>query len=1145
MLLGLRAAAAGVRRRFAVAPSRSYATVLRGTPVMLNILDPWLPRPVSLLSFFSKEGRAALWQRTRRSLTYAMSLYQLRKNSLTVAQFKADAETLYIFLNKALASSDRQLLDRAATVSYASLLAPELKKLKKNNLVGEWNYKGPIKISVVNLVAARAEGDASKGDKAGLFIQLTAKVSSRQTYALYDANTRMLVGGDPNKVVDLEEYVVFERKMNDDAVEHARIAAVARRPVDVIVLQVIEFDVAAMVPPSLQTITHLLRDARTPLTAWRDAVSQAARLIAPLQEPALALPGRISLARVTIASFQGRDLGFHGSAESSRAWVSDSLLPALDPHNPDDCRLFHAVIRSVVSAELASKNFETAQAIEEWFLPLIFSALPNSPGSSDLMVSYASLIEAYSRMHTKSSMSRAVMLFNTMISHSQMKPSVTTYSHLLQGFAALKDIRSCRYIYDRLLFIGHSPDVVFYTTLLQAYVKCGEYTEATKLHESLVQKHNRNYFDVRYYNVLVNLHAKTNALEKLLETFEEMTLSLDPDEHTYTTMIDAFMRNGELRFAIFLFDAMQGHATYNRKIVEPLDSPANTHKPIIPTTATYTALISGYARRKDVGEALRWFQLLCANSKRGEYSKSPPFSSLGPNLKSWTAVLHGFAKAGDMDLAEDWINRMANELPIVRERSSRFDSRVYNTLIGGYARKQDYPRATRVLDSMRRDNVHQDAITFGMLIDSHLKRTELYPDGNIEQALKTFKEMSSHNPPIQPTMHIFIALITRLGHAAGKSDRLGRPVVDRQGGGVLPHLRKNLPPPPRPTELFSSRKQLGFIPLSRRARALHEDNLIFLYREYRKLLSTLALDASAAQKSLPAPSIPIALYDAVIAHFTTLHQTRKMKEIFFHAIIDGAIPDMSLVVRTVKGFSFSSGWGGAVHFARQSRLVLVEITKLRSVAVQDAKASQAVSAGRADEVWSKSSNRQSPLGSMLLIPTDEEIGFRRVEYAKLNIAGLGNLVRGLLGDVQDLHKVLARWMDDDEQSELLSVIDQALLASYPVYVFKANDWNRLNESERNLRGTLLRYDAQSRRHSVGIDMFDEANLLRLWSIVVRLNVARGTVDSFNFKEFRLIYFRFCEANGFWAARDEAVRWLTTNGRAREDAKYRKWLHDLR
>ncbi|KAI8622051.1 hypothetical protein BC830DRAFT_929156 [Chytriomyces sp. MP71] len=556
-----------------------------------------------------------------------------------------------------------------------------------------------------------------------------------------------------------------------------------------------------------------------------------------------------------------------------------------------------------------------------------------------------------------------------MISHSGIKPDIRIYTYLLQGFASCGDLQSCRTLLDRCVYMGLQPDVVFWTILLDAYIQAGDFVGATEVHRDWFVP-SRCLPDIRYQNTLLNLHAKCGDLNSIVRVYEEIlagtlvsaaartnTVSQKknhkpkwgPDEQTYTILIDSFMRAGNTRMAIYFLDVMQCRRTYELQMVqspelthaEPNDTNQTHdqrerqqhyfHEPIQPTAPTYTAIISGYAHRKDVGEALRWFRLLFEVFPETASRPVPTtFAGCGPNLKTWTAVLHAYAKAGDMDAAEEWIRQMSEN------SGEELDGRAYNTLIGCYAGVREYGKAAKVLEDMKQSNVESDAITFGMLIDSHLKRTWQHPDGNIPAALETYNEMTTAPRNIKPTLHILTSLISRLGHVAGKVDAFGRPVISRSGGGLPSHLRVGLPPATPPPILAGD---TSLFPTEKRIKGLYDDALRKLYRTYRLNLPILLSPSrnhhrrsSSANAGTLVPA-PLPVYDALIAHRATLHHAQEIQAVYLHAIVDGCIPDESMHVRAVQGLLRSRGgvrWRHAVHFWAHVKTVTRELRMERA-----------------------------------------------------------------------------------------------------------------------------------------------------------------------------------------------------------------------
>ncbi|KAJ3064681.1 hypothetical protein HDU98_011914, partial [Podochytrium sp. JEL0797] len=229
-------------------------------------------------------------------------------------------------------------------------------------------------------------------------------------------------------------------------------------------------------------------------------------------------------------------------SKNAIAALRRAALPPLKADSPEE------VFRVVESFSRANRPAD----VHHWFVGLV---LQNERGLAShekhIKRSYAELINAYTRPKhaTKDSVREASNLLNTMIAHSNLKPSLVTYTHLLRGYAETSDIASCKLVLEKLKFMGHSPDLPFYTTLLRAYVRAGDTSSATSLHSHL--KHTHFPLDTRYYNALIHMHSKRQDLSAMMSLYEEMTLVAPPDEHTFTTLIDAFIKSGETRLAVF------------------------------------------------------------------------------------------------------------------------------------------------------------------------------------------------------------------------------------------------------------------------------------------------------------------------------------------------------------------------------------------------------------------------------------------------------------------------------------------------------------------------------------------------------------------------------------------------------------------
>ncbi|KAJ3205506.1 39S ribosomal protein L45, mitochondrial [Dinochytrium kinnereticum] len=180
-------------------------------PVSMNIVDRYIPTKFdSFASRFSKAGRKATLLGLKKKLQMVFSVFQLKKNKVKLLGVTKELEGLYIKMNKAFAEGDEASLASLTTQSMRAIINPELKKLRRIGK-GQWKLHGTPTSKIVHMATVAAQGD--KNSKAGTFVQLTLRITTTQSYAIYSGDR--LVGGDPNAHREETEYVVFERQVTD------------------------------------------------------------------------------------------------------------------------------------------------------------------------------------------------------------------------------------------------------------------------------------------------------------------------------------------------------------------------------------------------------------------------------------------------------------------------------------------------------------------------------------------------------------------------------------------------------------------------------------------------------------------------------------------------------------------------------------------------------------------------------------------------------------------------------------------------------------------------------------------------------------------------------------------------------------------
>ncbi|KAJ6869338.1 hypothetical protein NC651_034173 [Populus alba x Populus x berolinensis] len=156
-----------------------------------------------------------------------------------------------------------------------------------------------------------------------------------------------------------------------------------------------------------------------------------------------------------------------------------------------------------------------------------------------------------------------------------------------------------------------------------------------------------------------------------------------------------------------------------------------TKQGLKPDHFAYTALIDGFMRQGDSGEAFQVKEEMLARGVK-------------LNLFTYNALVKGVCKFGDMEKA----NALLNEMIMVGIKP---DTQTYNNIIEGYLKEQNTSRVKDLLSEMKKRNLVPTAYTCGMIING------LCRHGSIEDASRVFEIMVSLG--VKPNAVIYTTLI--------------------------------------------------------------------------------------------------------------------------------------------------------------------------------------------------------------------------------------------------------------------------------------------------------------------------------------------------------------------------------------------------
>ncbi|KAJ3155217.1 39S ribosomal protein L45, mitochondrial [Geranomyces variabilis] len=186
---------------------------MRGRPAGISILEPSLPVPSAHRPwFFTAEGRKYWKARAITGLRTMYSVYQIRRAlpGFKPLGFGREAQELYVRMNEAFARGDRSELRELVTDSMMTGLAADMKQAAKLGRY-EWKPHGEFdKPSVLSAAAAKVLFE--KGGPEFKLAQVTVRVNLKQSVAFYNSKN-VLIGGNPNDVTNVTEYIVVERML--------------------------------------------------------------------------------------------------------------------------------------------------------------------------------------------------------------------------------------------------------------------------------------------------------------------------------------------------------------------------------------------------------------------------------------------------------------------------------------------------------------------------------------------------------------------------------------------------------------------------------------------------------------------------------------------------------------------------------------------------------------------------------------------------------------------------------------------------------------------------------------------------------------------------------------------------------------------
>jgi len=222
---------------------------------------------------------------------------------------------------------------------------------------------------------------------------------------------------------------------------------------------------------------------------------------------------------------------------------------------------------------------------------------------------------------------------------------------------------------------------------------------------------------VTYGNVMKAL-GQAGRLRECFELWEGLKhTDLEPTAILYGILLDACINNGDLPRAMQVFEEAKSSDAVN--------------------TVMYTTILKGFARTKQVDEAMRFYHQMLTDAKQGK--------DVAPDLIAFSVLIQAHVEAGDMSGAFKVVEDM-------KGHHFKPDDIVFNTLLNGCFKQSNVELGERLFAEMLSVSVKPTAVTFSILV-------KLY--GKARMLDKAFQmiddmEMKFH---LRPSVLVYTSLI--------------------------------------------------------------------------------------------------------------------------------------------------------------------------------------------------------------------------------------------------------------------------------------------------------------------------------------------------------------------------------------------------
>jgi pentatricopeptide repeat protein len=303
-----------------------------------------------------------------------------------------------------------------------------------------------------------------------------------------------------------------------------------------------------------------------------------------------------------------------------------------------------------------------------------------------------------------------------------VKHTASSITPLITLYGKTRDYDKADGLFRMMRETGIERSFSNYTSLMKCYGK-----DAAKVSDLNVQMIEDGVNPNMYtYSTMIDAFAKNGQIEKAIEVFDSiMKDGVRPDVFVYTSMIDAFAKNGQIEKAIEVFDSIMKDG-------------------VRPDVFVYTSMIDAFAKNGQIEKAIEVFDSIMKDGVR-------------PDVFVYTSMIDAYAKNGQIEKAIEVFDSIMKD-------GVRPDVFVYTSMIDAYAKNGQIEKAIEQFDLMKDDGMRPDEVTFGALLNCFAKTGK--PLNELLDLVKAMRESS-----IEFDIHVWSSIMEGFSRAEDEKDQ--------------------------------------------------------------------------------------------------------------------------------------------------------------------------------------------------------------------------------------------------------------------------------------------------------------------------------------------------------------------------------------